>query len=558
MQTHRLVVSCILGLAAGMAAVGFHVTVHGLFVGTVQTFSLQSAGSFLWKSFLVLMGANGIAAVLLARYGCDAAGSGIPQLKLAFWKDFGYVPLRTTVVKFVAGALSIGGGLSLGREGPTVQIAGGLASQLSGRLGMAKQARRGACAAGAAAGLAAAFNTPLAAITFVLEEIIGDLNSRHLGGVVLAAVMGALTVHACLGDQPSFQLLPIQEMTWGTYAAIPVIATAGGVVGILFQRLTMSFRRGFKRLRRIPLWLQPLAGALLTWALGVTVFLWCGRLGVFGLGYEDLTEALKGDMVFKTAAVLLVAKFFCITLAYGSGGCGGIFAPLLFLGGMTGYSGALLLSNLIPLQPGDLTVLAVVGMGACFTAVVRAPMTAILMMFEMTHQFLLLPPLMLATLVGQLFSMTGLKHSFYDEVLLQDGHDLHRVLPPRDLQQWRQRPIASLATFHPVTIEEDHWDNLREVLEAHGYSRFPVVRNKSVVGILPRREAELALTEGRRPHLLPVTTVAPEQTLGEVQLALIDSGCDLVVVAESTTRRPLGVVTLHDLLRQQMEISERQ
>ncbi len=147
-----------------------------------------------------------------------------PQLKLAFWKDFGYVPARVVWVKFVAGILTVGGGASLGREGPTVQLAGGAASQLAGRLGVAKNGRRLAAAAGAAAGLAAAFNAPLASITFVLEEIIEDLNSRLLGSILYAAVLGALVVQAILGPRPAFDLRAINVPTWHGYLLAPLAA----------------------------------------------------------------------------------------------------------------------------------------------------------------------------------------------------------------------------------------------------------------------------------------------------------------------------------------------
>ena len=169
----------------------------------------------------------------------EAAGSGIPQLKLAFWKDFGFVPWRVAWVKFLAGIISVGGGSSLGREGPSVQIGGTLASNLAGLTGEAKQNRRAASAAGAAAGLAAAFNAPLAATTFVLEEIIGDLNSRLLGSVLLASVLGALVVHGIVGKQPSFTLTGVEAPTWIGYLLTPVVAA----IAESGRRLFSSVRR---------------------------------------------------------------------------------------------------------------------------------------------------------------------------------------------------------------------------------------------------------------------------------------------------------------------------
>ena len=175
-----ILLTTLYGLCAGPAAVVFEVGINQLFAATFVRFSKLPPAGFLWVTFAVIVVTSMISGFLLSRFCPEAAGSGIPQLKLAFWKDFGYVPAKVVWVKFVAGILTVGGGASLGREGPTVQLAGGAASQLAGRLGIAKNGRRLAAACGAAAGLAAAFNAPLASITFVLEEIIEDLNSRLL------------------------------------------------------------------------------------------------------------------------------------------------------------------------------------------------------------------------------------------------------------------------------------------------------------------------------------------------------------------------------------------
>ena len=185
-QSRPIFLTCVYGLGAGLAAVAFQAAMNGLYRLSLVDLSHQSRTVFLIGSFGVIVTTSLLVGYLLNSYCRAASGSGIPQLKVAFWKDFGVVPWRVVWVKFVAGVLSIGGGCSLGREGPSVQLAGGVASNLAGILGEPKQSRRLAAAAGAGAGLAAAFNTPLAAVVFVLEEIIGDLNSRLLGSVLLA------------------------------------------------------------------------------------------------------------------------------------------------------------------------------------------------------------------------------------------------------------------------------------------------------------------------------------------------------------------------------------
>src|SRR3974390_2111370 len=197
-----IVRTCVYGLGAGLAAVAFQVGMNTLYRVGIVRLSHASTLVFLLGSLAGIVTTSLAVGFLLTRFAPEASGSGIPQLKAAFWKDFGAVPWRVVWVKYVAGVLSIGGGCSLGREGPSVQLAGGVASNLAGLLGEAKQRRRG----GAAAGLAAAFNTPLAAVTFVLEEIIAALNSALLGSVLLASVIGAFVVHGLVGKAPAFPL----------------------------------------------------------------------------------------------------------------------------------------------------------------------------------------------------------------------------------------------------------------------------------------------------------------------------------------------------------------
>ena len=185
--SRSLVSTCLYGLVASLAAVGFQLAINWVYQRCYKNAAADGFGHFAWISLTVIVASSLLVGWLLNFFCPEAAGSGIPQAKLAFWKEFGFAPRRIAWIKFVAGIISIGGGQSLGREGPTVQIGSNLASNLAGLLGVSKQNRRTASVEGAAAGLAAAFNAPLAAVAFVLEEIIGDLNSRALGTVLLAA-----------------------------------------------------------------------------------------------------------------------------------------------------------------------------------------------------------------------------------------------------------------------------------------------------------------------------------------------------------------------------------
>ncbi len=227
------------------------------------------------------------------------------------------------------------------------------------------------------------------------------------------------------------------------------MAAVASFIGVAFQTLTLSLRARVRERSRLPAWLRPLCGALITWVLGCAVFLINGHTGVFGLGYNDLSLALNDKLVWQVAGVLVLAKFVATVASYGWGGCGGIFSPTLFLGGMTGLFFAGLAGIWLPLTAADRIVLAAVGMSACFNAVVRAPLTALLIVFEMTHQFSLVPALMFCSIVSQAIARLGGRHNFYDALLLQDGHELIRIKPPRDLESWQKLPGVGDCTHAP-------------------------------------------------------------------------------------------------------------
>ncbi|HPA18709.1 MAG TPA: chloride channel protein [Verrucomicrobiae bacterium] len=547
-----------MGVSAGGIAVSFQFAVNILFDGTIRAMSSGSLGSFAAKSLCVILAASLLSGLLLRKLCPDAAGSGIPQVRLAFWKETGWIPWRTVWVKFLAGATTIGTGVSLGREGPTVQLASGLASNIAGLLGRAKQRRRSACAAGAAAGLAAAFNTPLAAIMFVIEEIVGGLNNRYLGGVILASVLGALVVHALVGAQPAFGISLDHAPSTAAYLAVLFVAPTSGLIGAAFQRLALAIRRRACDSLLGRQWWFPAVGGVTSWALAFGTFALTGRTGVFGLGYRDLTDALAGDIGLGTALLLLLAKLIATAAAYGTGGCGGIFAPSLFFGGTCGCAMAAVASRFVPLSGDDQTVLAIAGMCACFCAVVRAPITAILMLFEMTQQFFIVPILMLAALLGEPIGRLLSRNNFYEAILVQDGHDLAHVKPPPDLREWQNVPVSAIGNFNPVMVRSLARDHLTHILASTPHHQYPLVSDERLVGILSRGAIEVALATGHPPDVQPPRTIAPDATLQAAEMALIESPSHILVI-----KRPgpeslvLGVLTLHDILRRQIHFAER-
>ncbi len=353
-KTRGIMQTVCFGLAAGLVAVAFHLAIHTIFEHGIQRLTQESTAVFLVGSFLVIAGTSAIAGWLLSAFCPEAAGlqaslkSNSPSGRTWERSLFGWYGSNLSAGAFV------GGGASLGRKDPSVQLASGLSSNLGGVLGMPKHKRRVVCAAGAAAGLAAAFNTPIAGVTFVLEEITGDLNSRMLGSILLAAVVGALVAHGLLGEQLAFTLRGAGSPEWQIYLATPVVAAIAALAGVWFQKFAFGLRAWNKKTHRISPWARCTLGGMAVWLIGATVFLWTGNTGVFGLGYEDLSQALNGQMYWANASLLLVAKLVATAVCYGLGAAGGIFAPTLFFGGMTGAALAGLIDLFYPLSTAGL------------------------------------------------------------------------------------------------------------------------------------------------------------------------------------------------------------
>ena len=553
-DARSLMMTVVLSIAAGLSAVVFLVLTNLVFAQVYLRTAARSRILFTLVSFGVIVGSSLIVGWLLTVFAPQAAGSGIPQLKVSYWKEMGYVRPRSVLIKLLAGVLSIGGGNSLGREGPSVFIGGGVSSNLAAVFGVSRRERRGVALIGGAAGLAAAFNTPLAAITFIIEEILGDLNSRYLGRVVLSAVLGAFTVHALIGRQPAFSLPSVERVSWGHYLVVPFAAALAALTGVVFHRWTLSLRSRLRPRKRIPAWMLPVGGGLITWTVGITVFWATGKTGVFGLGYHDLSALLNNGIAWKVAGVLAGGKLIATVAGYSFGGCGGIFAPSLFIGGMAGAFVSGLADMAIALTPADKIVLAAVGMSACLGAIVRAPLTSILIVFEMTHQFELVPGLLIGTIVGQAVARLAGRHNFYDAVLVQDGHEIHKIHPPLDLQSWQNLPVSALANPNPVSLRGFEKRELEGIIERYPYGNFPVLISGELKGIVTRDEIEKTILAGGTPEVQPAVTCFPDQTVREIGDKFMDSSVPVLVVLDRERGVMQGIVTLHDLIRAQAAI----
>ena len=439
-ERQRLLVFTILaGGLCGLAAVAFHVSTLRLESVCINVATNAPGHSWIWWTILTPALGGLVTGLGLYFWVPAAAGSGIPQVKVAFTNRFGSISFKETVGKFVLCVIQLGSGASLGVEGPTVQICSGVSSFLArvGRLSP-KNCRR-MTSVGMAAGIAAAFNAPIAAVTFTLEELIGSLDQTMLSGVIVAAALAAVVENKVLGNNPIFHVPKHYELgndsslIW--YALLGLLAA---MVSVAFTDSLLWVRARFKRLTAVPRWVHPAIGGAATGSLAVVALLLFHQNGIAGDPYKTLTMALTGasGLTVTAMAALCVLKLAATVTSYSSGGAGGIFAPSLYMGGMLGGAVGYIDVAVFHHPADSIGAFAVVGMGAVFAATVRAPMTSILIIFEMTGGYGLVLPLMIANMSAFALARYWRHTPVYDALLEQDGIFLsHKSLP--------QEPAAS-------------------------------------------------------------------------------------------------------------------
>ncbi len=536
-----LVLALVIGALTGLAVVAFILLTERL------GGRLYPIGSAPWRRVLFpVAGSLGIG-YLLYRYFPDARGSGVPQTKAALFARDGRITLRTVLGKFFCTSATLASGIPLGREGPSVQVGAGIGSVLGRFLGLQPQQIRKLIPVGAAAAIAAAFNTPMAAVVFALEEIVGDMNAPVMGAVVMASATAWAVLRMLLGNHPLFKVPQYQLVHPAEFVIYAVLGVAGGLVSVAFTKLLLGIRARFLRFPRSTVWFQPVAGGLLVGIMALFV------PQVMGVGYGFVGDALNGNMAFKIMLVLLVLKLFAVTTSYASGNAGGIFGPSLFIGAMTGGVVGTAAHHFFPLSTATPGAYALVGMGAVFAGVVRAPMTSVLMIFEMTQDYAVIVPLMIANLVS-LYISSKLQHEpIYEALAVQDG--IH--LPTAETRlRYGQRQVARVmqtaSQFLPaeITVRE-----ALEQVESSAVRTWLVMDKRGVVGVIhfTRLESEaLQAADKKLGDLLDAMNFPHVHADQGLDLALERMGANqidiLPVVNRADVHKLEGMVTLRHVL----------
>lgn len=537
-----LLLTLVIGAVVGAIVVAFILLTERF--GT----RLYPAGGAGWRRLLVpVVGSLGMG-YLLYRFFPDARGSGVPQTKAALYAREGRISLGTVIGKFFCTSATLASGIPLGREGPAVQVGAGISSVLGQFLGLRPEKIKALVPVGAAAAIAAAFNTPLAAVLFALEEVVGDLHAPVLGSVVLASATSWAMLRLLLGNNPLFQVPQYQLVNPWELAIYAVLGVAGGLVSVIFTKLLLGMRERFLKFPRKTLWFQPVVGGFVVGLMGWYV------PQVLGVGYEHVGAVLNGGMALRLMVLLLVLKLFAVTICYASGNAGGIFGPSLFLGAMLGGIIGTVAHNLLPNYVATPGAYALVGMGTAFAGIVRAPMTSVVMIFEVTRDYAVIVPLMISNLVSLFISSRLQKQPIYECLARQDG--IHLPTAETREQEGQRQVILAMRPAEEVLPAGMTLREAMEKIRSSEFTAWPVSDASGVIGVLTFGKLQQAtasdpeatkladLLDGKDfPHLHsdhPLSLAL--ERMGTYQVNA------LPVVNRANVHKLEGLVTLQDIL----------
>lgn len=538
--------ACLIGLVSGLAAVLLKQGVEWL--GSLRLLLTQQFPVWLVLPAIALCGAF-LSGLLVQRVAPETSGSGIPQVKAALAGVGGNLDGRVASVKLLGSMLTIASGLTLGRQGPTVQIGAALAAQLSRWVPTSPDYRRQLIACGAAAGLAAGFNAPIAGVLFVVEELIGDFSGITLGPAIIASFIGAV-VSRTLGGQ-SLNLdrsLTLEHQTTFSVQEIPFYLLLGilaGLLGVLFQKGIVNVTIFNRRWSRISLPVQMGLTGLISG--GVVAML--PELFRNNAGLREFL--LTGEADAKACAIALIAHFGLTIIAAGSRAPGGLFAPSLVLGSALGYLVGLWEWGIAGLA--EPTSYAFAGMGAFFCAVSRAPITGVVMIFEITTDFNLVLPLMIVSVVSYLVSEKVSRGSLYDELLALNGIDLKKQKPAGGFLSEIRAVDVMQRQVEALSVEQS-LDEVLQMFASSHHRGFPVVNDGQLVGIVGQTDLAKISSKGFngdrsvREIMTPQpVTVLPEDMLSEVLYQLNRFGLSRLPVVDG--RKLVGIITRSDIIR---------
>src|ERR1700728_2174539 len=547
-----LILSVFIGIFSGLAVVGFRFA-----IGWCRIYLLGS-GAVLSPTRLLLAPtlAGLVIAILVIHVFPLARGSGVNQTKAALYIYNGYIPFRTAVGKFITAALAIGSGHSLGPEDPSLQIGACLASVLGRQMRLSRGRMRLIAPVGAAAGLAAAFNAPISAVLFVIEEVIGRWTAGILGSVVLSAVSSVVVMRWFLGSESLFRIPAVELKRPSELLAYAILGVVGGLASVAFSSGIATLRPWCKSLPRWTQYFQPAIAGLL---IGVIAVL--GFPQVMGAGYEYMDQAMHGQFTWQFLAILAGLKIIATLLSFASGTPGGMFAPTLFIGAMLGAAVGGAQHVLLPHLTGSPGTYALVGMGVLFAGFLRAPMTSVFMVLEVSGNYSIIVPVIIANTFAYVIARGLQPIAIFDLLTRQDGLDLPSMEEQRE-EDVLHVEDAMQPVEDPVLDGEETVDqSLQKAARAKNHQLL-VRLSPSGWSIVTRQELESMSSQGKGAanlgSLLPILQVPhlhPDYPL-ETALRYVDRWPLVPVVSRADFRQLEGVVSERNVPARYREFGE--
>ena len=546
----------VVGIGAGLGAVVFRWLIESM-----QTLAYDGLGGQLEGiapfHLLIIPAVGGvIVGSLIYRFAREAKGHGVPEVMEAVALRGGRIRPRVAIIKSLASSICIGSGGSVGREGPIAQIGSALGSTIGHALNLSDERVRNLVACGAAGGIAATFNAPIAGSIFALEVILGQLHTVYFGAVVISAVTADVITHAFEGNLRAFTVPEYTLVSPWELVLYALLGALAAVAAVGFTRLLYLSEDVWDELR-LPEYLKPALGGALLGVVGILTYKIDDFPRVFGVGYDSITQTLFGELAVKMMLVLFFIKLLATILTLGSGGSGGVFAPALFMGAMLGGAFGQTAHRFFPAITAPSGAYALVGMAAFFAGAAHAPVTAILILFEMTGDYHIILPLMLATVMSTLISRIISRESIYTLKLsrrgihLQQGQDI-------DVMQGMTVGEAMTTDVDVVYLSMSLDDLADEFVRTHHHG-FPVLDDAGeLVGVVSLGDLEQALAAGS----IEGKTVADIATIEgmlvafphePMWMALQRLGTRdlsrLPVVEKEGSRQMMGVVRRRDIVR---------
>lgn len=541
-----LVLSIFIGVISGLLVVAFRIAIE--WIRLIALGSAPHAGQF--RLLIVPAVAGLVVAGLVIWFFPAARGSGVNQTKAALYVYDGYISFRTVIGKFITAALALGAGHSLGPEDPSLQIGAGVASIVARNLRLSRRRLRMFAPIGAAAGLAAAFNAPISAILFVIEEVIGSWSAAVLGSLVLAAISSVVVVRGFMGAEPMFRIPSIGPLRDPReLLAYGVLGVFGGLLAPLFAA-SLGYLR--PRLRALPRWthfLQPAVAGLMVGAIG-----FFGFPQVMGVGYDVIDQALHGQFVWQILLALVFLKLLATTLSFSSGTPGGMFAPTLFIGAMLGGAIGAFEKHFFPHLTGTVGAYSLVGMGVLFAGFLRVPLTSVFMVLEISGNYSIILPLILANTIAFLLARSLQPVGIFEIFTHQDGLDLpsleeqreEAVLRVEDALQPVAIPVVRASdTLQYVTtaVSQEH---ARACLVRLGDGSWYAMTADELTGASATLTPEAPIQRALRPDRTPL--LFPDMPLDSA-LHYFPRWPLLPVLNRASRGTLEGVLTLDDVLR---------